>query len=250
MPYSLAAPPNSFVQFAVSDQIQSCEFPDIELCLPVYEDNDVSFQFIVTADSEEEADALCDLTNTKVAIGITSDCAEGFLLQFSEKPERYRIGLKKVLYNWGHGLPDFATVISRRECFHIKIIINSLYSFCSNCFQRITETCHTSVIEYSNEDDYAGFNYCNSASGDDESIPGGQCFDPTIIQFTNVPTLTIPYTAALQLKYGNSPSVSAWLYDADSILTNMGVRISFDAYPPTVIRVDLGGNASGILVVR
>lgn len=246
MALSIISPANSFVQFDSSEVIQSCEFRDIDLCLPVYEDDDVNFQFVIEADTEEEADALCSLTNEGFSIGLVRECAGALIITFSETPERYRISDLQVLYNWSHGMTGFSTAIGVGECFMIKVIIGE-QSFCSNCFQRIFQPCHTSVIEYGNDDNAFGFNYCNSAavgSGGDV----GDC-DPTFIGFTNQSTLAIPYTASMVAKYGNVPTIKAWLYDTNGELVNMSVRQALDTYPPTQILIDLGGLASGILKI-
>lgn len=237
---------NSFVQFDSSEVIESCEYQDIDLCLPVYEDDDVNFQFVIEADTIEEADALCSLTNEGFSIGIVKECADGLLITFSETPERYRISDYQVLYNWANGLTGFSTVIGIGECFMVKVIIGE-QSFCSNCFQRIFEPCHTSVIEYGNDDNAFGFNYCNSAAVDS----GGDSVDcdPTFIGFTNQSTLTIPYTASMVAKYGDIPTIKCWIYDTNGELVNMSVRQALDTYPPTQINVDLGGNASGVLKI-
>lgn len=237
---------NSFVQFDSTEVIESCEYQDIDLCLPVYEDDDVSFQFVIEADTIEEADALCSLTNEGFSIGLVKQCADGLLITFSETPERFRISDFQVLYNWPNGLTGFSTVIDVGECFMIKVIIGE-QSFCSNCFQRIFQPCHTSVIEYGNDDNAFGFNYCNSNSTDS----GGDTVDcdPTFIAFTNQSTLTIPYTASMVAKYGNLPTIKAWLYDINGELVNMSVRQALDTYPPTQILIDLGGSASGVLKI-
>jgi hypothetical protein len=245
MAIALSAPRFSFVQFSESSTVQS-SFPDIHLCLPVYDEDDVYFQFVIQTDTEEEADELCDIQNNLIEVGIVQTCSDDFLVNFTEafnsKPQRFRIGPKQILYNWQEGLPGFATAIDIGECFMIKILINETY-FCSNCFQRIGDPCYTSVVEYGNDENAFGFNYCNSEG---EAIDEDDC-DPTIIQFTNQTHLAIPYTASLQAKYGNIPSVQVWIYDESSELVNMGVPITFDAYPPTLISVDLGGPASGVL---
>lgn len=249
----ILSPTHSFVQWDTSDAIESCNFPDIELCLPVYADNDVNFQFVLETDTEEEADDLCDLLNTKIAVGIVDTtsiygCADGFLLEFTaQKPQRFRISARQVLYNWVHGVPGFATVVSRGECFRIKILVDDTYSFCSNCFQRIADPCHTSVIEYGNDDNFAGFNYCNSG-GEDSGDGGGagEC-EPTFITFTNIPYLTIPYTAALQNVYGAFPTIDVWTYDENNNLVAMFQRTTLDNYPPTQIHTDFGGPSSGII---
>ncbi len=254
MGYDILTPANSFVQFSESDHVQSCEFADIHLCLPVLESTDVAFQFVVKSDTESEANVLCDPANSKIRIGIAD--GDDFLLEFAAKPERFRISPKQVLFNWDHGFPDFDTVIDRGECFKVLVVVNDAEYFHSNCFQRIAEECHTSVVEYGNDDDYAGFNYCNSGIDDDAygggtgPGPGEKCYDPTILEFSNVPTLSIPYITSLKDKYGDVPSVKVWIYDETNVLVDMGVRVAFDAFPVNLIKVDLGGPASGVVIIR
>lgn len=245
MAYRILSPTNSFVQFFESNLIQSCNYADITLCLPVYEEDDVYFQFVVSADSSEEADALCDLDNSMVVIGLAQNCAGGLIKTFEEKPNRFRISETQVLYNWSHGLPGFADVVNVGACFVIKVTIDESVDACSNCFNRIASDCHTSVIEYGNEDNFAGFNYCNSAGVDPET----DTCDPTFISFTNQSTLVIPYTASMQAKYGTVPTIKVWIYEGTE-LVNMTVRQAFDAYPPTELRFDFGGNATGIIKIN
>lgn len=246
MALEIISPTNSFVQFDNTETISSCNYQDIDLCLPVYEDDDVSFQFVIETDTIEEADALCSLTNEGFSIGIVNDCSQGLILTFAETPERYRISDFQVLYNWGNGLTGFSTVIDIGECFLVKVIIGE-QSFCSNCFQRISNPCHTSVIEYGNDENAFGFNYCNSEAVDS----GGATIDcdPTFIAFTNQSTLAIPYTASMVAKYGNVPTIKVWIYDTTGELVNMSVRQALDTYPPTQINIDLGGSASGVLKI-
>lgn len=245
MAYRILSPRNSFVQFGESSTVQSCSYRDITLCLPVYDEDDVYFQFIVSADSIEEADALCDLENSLVVVGLASDCASGLIKTFTEKPNRFRISDNQVLYNWSHGLPGFAAVVGVGDCFVIKVAINEDTDACSNCFNRIAGDCHTSVLEFGNEDNFAGFNYCNSTVVGEDA----ETCDPTFITFTNQSTLVIPYTASMQAKYGTVPTLKIWLYDTNGELVNMSVRQAFDAYPPTEIRIDNGGPATGVLKI-
>lgn len=244
MAYRILSPTNSFVQFGESNLIQSCNFADFSLCLPVYEDDDVYFQFVVAADSEEEADALCDLTNDMVSVGLAESCATSLIKTFAEKPDRFRISPYQVLYNWSHGLPGFATVVNVGGCFVIKVTIDEATEACSNCFNRIASDCHTSVLEYGNEDNFAGFNYCNSQAVGEDS----ETCDPTFISFTNQSTLVIPYTAAMAAKYGDAPTIKVWIYEGTE-LVNMSVRQAFDAFPPTELRFDFGGPGSGIIKI-
>lgn len=241
MAYNILSPANSFIQFNESDNFTSCEFRDINLCLPVFEDDDVNFQFVIEADTEGEANALCGTSDT-VEIGLTKTCLD-FALLFTAVPDRYRISARQVLYNWPNGLPGFTTVIGVGECFSIRVLVDST-SFCSNCLQRINDTCHTSVIEYGNDDNFAGFNYCNSEAVDSET----EVCRPMLISFTNQSTLTIPYTASMLAKYGDAPTLKVWIYDGLE-LVNMSVRQAFDAYPPNNLLFDFGGSATGIIKI-
>lgn len=246
MAITILSPQFSFVQFGESSQITSCNFRDVHLCLPVFESDDVSFQFIIQTDTEDEADELCDLTNSKIRIGLVENCSDAFLLEFSSKPERFRIGLRQILYNWTAGFPNFDSVIDTGECFLVKVIIDDTYQSCSNCFQRIGDPCHTSVIEYGNDENAFDFNYCNSEG---TLVDIDTICEPTFITFTNQATLVIPYTAELMNKYGVMPNVKAWIYDTNSELVDMGIRVAFDTYPPTELRFDFGGNASGVIKI-
>ncbi len=246
MAYSIITPTNSFVRFDESSIVQSCEFADIEYCLPVYDEDDIHFQFVIEADSDAEADALCDLSNNMVQLGIVYTCAETFALEFTEKPERFRISGLQVLYNWQNGLPDFTSVVEVGECFKVKVVIDGENEFCTNCFQRIGADCHTSVIEYGNDDNFAGFNYCNSEPvNDSDSV----C-DPTFISFTGETNLAITYTASLLAQYGNMPSVEVWGYVGTDLVRMPGLEIKLDAYPPTVITIDFGGVLSGVIKIK
>ncbi len=248
MALNIISPKNSFVQFAESDTISGCGVESFGLCLPVLNDNDVAFQFIIQADSEGEADILCDRANDQITVGICTDCDSDTILDFTDKPSRSRISLTQVLFNWSAGLPDFASVISHAECFHIKIKTSqyaTTYTWCSNCFQRITDGCFTSVVDYTGDDNQFGFDYCGGAAVEDDQA---NC-EPTIITFTNETALSIPYTAILQAKYGDVPTVQTWIYNEDGELQQMAVREAFDSFPPTLISIGLGGLSSGIVKI-
>lgn len=246
MGYSVITPLSSFVRFDGENTIQHCIHGEFTTCLPIYAEGDIAFQFVVQADTVGEADALCLPTESGIRIGIVRDCEQsGFDVEFSESPERFRISDLQVLYNWPHGVPGMIGQIEIAECFHIRVIVDEV-NYCTNCFQRIPEDCFTSVIDYGNEDNFGGFNYCNSAA-----VPSGDSTtcDPTIITFTNQTSIDIPYTASLHAKYGPVPTVQVWVY-IDGVLTNVGVVATFDAMPPTMITVDPGGVSSGIIVIR
>jgi hypothetical protein len=248
MGYIIITPASSFVRFDGENTIEHCIHGTFTACLPVYGEDDIAFQFVVQADTVEEADLLCLPTESGIRIGIIKDCdneAYDFDAEFTSAPERFRISSLQVLYNWPHGMEGMIGAIQPEECFHVRVIIDNV-NYCTNCFQRVPDDCFTSVIEYGNDENFGGFNYCNSGA-----IPSGESTtcDPTVITFTNQSSIVIPYTTSLQDKYGTVPTVQVWIY-IDGVLTNAGVVATFDAMPPTLITVDPGGVSSGIIVIR
>lgn len=249
MAYQIISPRFSFVQFGETGVVAGCGVTPYIKCLPVYDDRDVSFQFVVQADTKDQADLLCDLENDKVVVGLASDCDGEFILDFLDagyKPQRFRISDFQVLYNWTHGVPGFATVVSPGQCFIIKILVEE-QEFCSNCFTRIIDDCYTAVVEYGNDENAFGFNYCNDEG--DYSGGGSQECEPLVIPFNLLESITIPYTQQMKDLYGFVPTVQVWMYNESGELQNMGVSVTFDDYPPDNILIDFGGVGSGIIKI-
>lgn len=245
MGYVIISPPASFVFFDSENTVQHCIHGSFTSCLPVYAEDDIAFQFVIQADTPEEAAALCTPYGDGIDIGIVRDCdQEAFDVEFTEEAERFRISSLQVLYNWPHGLPGMIGEIDNEECFHVRVVVGE-DQFCTNCFQRVPDDCFTSVVQYGNDDNFAGFNYCNS----EEAIDAEVTCEPYVVTFTNKETLVIPYTTSLQDKYGTVPTVQVWVY-VDGVLTNVGITATFDAMPPTSISFDFGGTSSGIIVIR
>lgn len=246
----LRTPANSFVRFGEADSFNHPIYGVIKYCLPVFDEDDIAFQFVLEGDDPTETNLLLDLTNDIVVLGIVNDCGDAYLIQFTEKPERFKISDRQVLYNWRHGLPDFDSVIDVGECFKIRVevqLYGITYDFCSNCFERIGDDAFTSVLEYGNDENAFGFNYCSATPVDPDADV--DC-DPTTITFNNVPTLTLPYTALMLAKYGSAPSIQTWIYDAGGDLVNMGIFETRDNIPPSMLNWDFGGLASGIIVIK
>jgi hypothetical protein len=239
--------PHSFVRFNDPAPAPYCLWGDVNYCLPVYDQSDVAFQFIIQG-TEAEIDLLCTKNASEVVISLVSECGGPNLIAFAEKPQRFRLSATQILYNWAHGVPNFTSVIGINSCFKIQALVGAT-KFCSNCFERIADDCYTSVIEYGNGEDAFGFKYCYGGNFT-EGPPDTITCEPTIVQFISLTSLVIPYTALLQSKYGNFPTVQVWVYDGMGQLVNMGVSVVFDAYPPTTITIDLGGSGSGIVIIR
>lgn len=257
MALSIISPSNSFLRFGEAAASPLCIWGTIDFCLPVYNDEDIYFQFIIQG-TELEIDSLCTQDMSEVEVALVTTCNTTPLKIFTEKPTRSRLSPTQVLYNWQHGLPEFGSVVEVNECFKIQVTIEATpYGYpdaslvsCSNCLERIPDDCYTSVVEYSNEDDAFDFKYCSGGGVDGGDDPDSGDCDPTVVTFINQSTLVIPYTALLQAKYGVIPTVQVWIYDGTGQLINMGITAGFDGYPPTLINLDLGGSASGIVVIR
>lgn len=257
MSLSIISPDNSFVRFNETAAAALCIWGTVDFCLPVYEAEDVYFQFVIQG-TEDEIDSLCTQSGDEATVALVSECDTESLITFEEKPERVRLSTTQVLYNWAHGLPGFTSAILVAQCFKVQVtILATPYGYpeeelivCSNCFERIASDCFTSVVEYGNDEDAFGFKYCNGGNLPGEDEPASIDCLPTIVSFVGVATLSIPYTAALIAKYGVFPTVQVWIYDGTGQLLNMGITAAFDTYPPTMINLDFGGSASGIVVIR
>lgn len=245
--YQILTPDNNFVRFDNWEPENHCIFGQRGFCLPVYAGTDVAFQFTVQADTVEEADALCQFDSSGIQAGLVADCDQAeFDLEFTQSPQRYRISSTQVLYYWPN-FNGFEGAFEIDECFYFKVVIGE-QSFCTNCFQRIGNDCFTSVIDFENEDNAFGFNYC--AASEVQSGDLTSC-DPYVVEFINQETLIIPYTSQLKTQFGDVPSVQAWIYDGPE-LTNVGIQITFTGTPPniTAINFDFGGLASGFIKIR
>jgi hypothetical protein len=255
MSVSIQSPINSFVQFSPTAPPELCIWGTLNFCLPVFADDDVYFQWLING-TELEIDSLCTTDGGGITVSLVNDCEDADLLVFSEKPQRFRLSATQLLYNWSHGLPNFKSSVAVAECFKIKVTIDAtpygypeqVVSFCSKCLERIASDCFTSVLEYGNDEDAFGFKYCGGGSV--QPVSGDETCEPTIVQFVNVPTVDIPYTAQLRAMYGDFPTVQVWIYDGPGQLLNMGITAAFDTYPPTMIHIDNGGPASGVVVIR
>lgn len=247
MAYNILTPQNSFIRFDGAYSFTHCIHGEFTECLPVYEESDIAFQFVVEVDTEAEADALCEPYTSGIEMGIILDCDQvGFTSEFTEQPERYRISTLQVLYNWTHGMTGMVGNVDIGQCFYVRVVVNEV-NYCTNCFQRIPDPCFTSVIEYGNDENFAGFNYCN-AGAIDSGGDTGTC-EPEIYSFTNQEQVVIPYTASLVDRFGAVPTVQVWTY-VDGVLMNVGVVANFDAMPPTTITINNGGPSSGVIIIR
>jgi hypothetical protein len=192
-------------------------------------------------------------------VGLYDELTEPTILEFTDEPERFKLSDTVMMYNWTAGLPGFEEVVSIDECFKIQVTLNlseGSSSQTTNRFMRIGDDCYTSVLEYGNDDNAFGFNYCAAGDSPDPTQPPGggggtpiTC-EPTAIEFTNLSTWSMPYTLQLQDAYGPTPTVQVWLSELDGSLVLSTIQAKMDAYPPNVLSFDFGGNASGVIIIK
>lgn len=262
----ILVPEASFVKFS-DPSYEHCIFGTVKVNLPVYLAEDIAFQFIIETDTKDEADELSTINNTVVKVGI-KNTADTITL-FTPKPERFRLDNTHVLYYWTEGLPDFDEQVNVGECFNIIVraaLTGGTTDFTSNDFERINEyqSCFTSVIDYSNDENAFGFDYCAGATVDqDDGViigPGGgdndqvdpQICVPTRIEFENDSVMVIPYTAELLAAYGSVPTVQVWLFDESGrLIYTPGIEAKLlGGVPPTEISIDFGGIATGLVIIK
>lgn len=76
------------------------------------------------------------------------------------------------------------------------------------------------------------------------------CCSPTIIPFFGVPVSTINYGPSLVLQYGPVPKVDVLYWDGvQYVSAGITTQMKFDAVPATVITVDHGGPATGLIKI-
>lgn len=253
----IRSPRFSFVQLAtaaygfVPETYETCNFPNVGFCLPVYAQDDIAFQFVLVG-TESEMNELCQLGDPdKVEIGLVRDCGDDFDINFNAsylRPTKSRISATQVLYKWEEGFPGFDLEYEIGDCFYVKVVAHmdsGDVSACSNCFQRIGADCFTSVVEYGSDQNIFGFNYCDSGEMFEETET---CEEPYILQFTNTLNIDIPYTEELRTKFGDVPTVEIWIFDGTQY-SKAFIQDGFDAYPPTRIIADLGGLATGFIKI-
>lgn len=243
MAYSILTPRFSFVRFDGSElTADSCNFQEMEFSLPVFAEDDIAFQFVIETDEEDDT-ALCTPADTPLQIGIIkSPLDAGFAYEFTGTPQRFLIATGQVLFNWTHGIQGLYSTIEVGECFYVKIAFEG-EEWVSNRFVRISEDCHTTVLEYGNDENAFGFNYCAGEAVGDQADP---C-EPLFVTFNNKTNLTLPWSASLRNRFGDAPTVQTWIYDGSGMLTRMMIQESMDNYPPSYLYFDFGGTASGVI---
>lgn len=241
MAYRILTPRMSFISFSEAAEVH-CIYGALNFCFPVVNNNDVAFPYIIEADTEGEAAALA---GGGVTIGIVNDITDpGFLVQFNTGMERFLMNPLQVLFTQT-SLPGAIAALDVGQCFKIRVVVFGATFHSTSCFERIEEDCFTSVASYWNDESGFGFP-CIGGAG--EMPGGGEDLDcrPTVIEFSNVSTLTVPYTSQMIAKYGQIPSCECYIIDENGVPTKMGITEQLiGGIPPSAIFWDFSGPSFG-----
>jgi hypothetical protein len=254
MAVNILSPKFSFIEFDRNTPVVSNNFEVQGMCLPYVDNNDIAFQFLTYTSTKAETDFIC-ASNPAFRMGLVfnpGDLATFYDMPVGNQPSRYRLDDTTILWLWPHGFPGVAhgDFGAYGKCFYIRVEIATdlgWTAFHSNCFQYIQSDAFTAVVEYGGDENQFGFNYCFD---DDVLVPGSPAICvPTFLPFNNLSTLIIPVTAQMTDMYGSLPSAQVWIYDVTGELVETYIRAAYDAYPPTQLRFDFGGPASGVIKI-
>lgn len=193
--YNIISPKFSFVSFDPELPVLNdcCNGPQI-VCLPVFKEDDIFFQFTITGADADRAQEIFDLPIESVQLLLLKGGENTFGTFVSQTMrnwtvadgftfERYRSEEFGVTYIWKHNLKDFKAFIECDSCFQlgVKIVFpegietgefssefsaefglsgNVLYGI-SNAFKRICDDCFTAIVEYYSKEDGNSFKYCS-----------------------------------------------------------------------------------------
>lgn len=129
----ITSPKYSFVQFNAAEPDACCNGIN-SVCLPVVFSTDLNFQL-----SSDTAPGNLQVVRLN---GELVSSNSGFVSEGNN------------VYSWKS--PIDLTGLACDECFQLKI-----GTLLSNCFIKRCDDCFTSILEYVNDEDYAGFAYCN-----------------------------------------------------------------------------------------
>jgi hypothetical protein len=169
--FNIISPKYSFVNFNPANSTANCCTGENEVCLPVCSETDLIFQFNITTANIQGAN---DLMNNAVSdiqlllLDVDGNTLHNWTATDNLLFERYRTGATQVTYLWRNPLLGLIGLTQYNQCFNFKIYasteINSIIvtkEAISNCFILKSNDCFTSVLEYTNNENYADFKYCN-----------------------------------------------------------------------------------------
>jgi hypothetical protein len=173
--FNIISPTYSFVNFNPVSEVEQCCIGDNDVCLPVMQNNDIAFQFSITTGTAAKAN---DVYGTYIGniqlilLDVNGSEVHNWTTANNLFFEKYRTGEKTVTYQWRKTLTDLVNnLVDFDKCFSFKVKATctvagttETVAATSNCFIVKEANCYSSIIEYTNDEDYADFHYCNIAN--------------------------------------------------------------------------------------
>jgi hypothetical protein len=169
MAYSnIISPQYSFVNFNTITTSDCCDGNNQE-CLPFANVFDLVFQFSIKCDTITEANDLMLTQDIDSILNLIDGPTGTLLYDYTTNDllffEKYRTDTTTVTYIWRNPLYQILyDMVHFDDTFSLQVVIKVngiIVAALSNLFKAISDQCYTSLIEYTNDQDYAGFNYCN-----------------------------------------------------------------------------------------
>ena len=167
--YELVSPKYSFVDFNPPANTQCCEGKG-ELPLPIATDNDLQFQVNADCSTIDVANNIMANADNLIQLKLLSQAGEvlhDWTSVENWKFKKYRTSEKIVTFLWYRPLTNIINLVPSSECFSLRVMAQFDIGAVvlekqadSNLFHINTNSCYTSLLEYINDEDYAGFNYC------------------------------------------------------------------------------------------
>lgn len=171
----------SFIKFGSYETNQGCCESKGVPVLPIAAETDLRFQVTLETDTVWESVQIESLLPTQcefyVARGTNNDglplftnLVRNWVITDNLYFDVYRTGKKTVTFCWNKPLKDITTLLNCGECFQFGVHFSSIniggplqsVGGLSNPFVMTCDDRFESVLEYHNENDYAGFFYCHT----------------------------------------------------------------------------------------
>ncbi len=178
-------PKYSFVKFGEPESIISCCEGQSIFCIPVVEENDTFFQFSLKGDTPLEGyqifnapastvqlKLLKGIGNTPETVGV--NVLRNWTVDDSLVFERFRATDLETVFIWKNVFKNIVSFVKCNECFELAVTVSigdTTITRVSSCFVRSCDSCYTSVLEYSGDQDDFGFRYCNGEAVNRVRLP-------------------------------------------------------------------------------
>lgn len=175
----IISPAYSFIKFNSPEAENYCCIGDETFCIPVIYDTDLAFQFIISGANLTEGNTIYDTPLSQIRLLLLkgsgneeADILGNTLRDWTTEDvltfEKNRTARNAVTYLWRNILKDITDLVACNGCFQLAVkaqIGDNTIIGISNCLVLKCDDCFTSVLEYYNDEDYAGFDYCNVENG-------------------------------------------------------------------------------------